>query len=165
MAGSGFRIEKVSADQWKKLSGFAHAAVFGKQKDPLAERISYAWLILENDKPAAYITVLELDSETVYWQFGGAFPWAWNSRTVTKSYDLALSAQGAISRCIATRIENNNFAMLKLALSRKFLPIGIRNYQGSVLLELVKEIDHGVPDHGSNGPGHDAASTETTGRR
>jgi hypothetical protein len=164
MAGSEFRIERISAERWKNLSGFAHEAVFGKKKDPLTERISYAWLVIQNDKPAAYITVLELDSDTVYWQFGGAFPWAWNSRTVTKSYDLALSAQEAISRCIATRIENNNFAMLKLALSRKFMPIGIRTYQGSVLLELVRgRTDDAVSSDGRNGSGLPAPEPDAAG--
>ncbi|NJM54551.1 MAG: hypothetical protein HC841_00265 [Verrucomicrobiae bacterium] len=151
-------VEKLTPEQWLALSGYAHQAVFGKQKDPFAERITYAWLVVEGDKPVSYITVLELDSDTAYWQFGGAFPWAWNSRAVTKSYDLCIQAQEKLSKRFATRIENTNTPMLKLALSRGFLPVGLRTYQGTILLELVRESNHAVSsDSAGNHGRHDAA--------
>jgi hypothetical protein len=158
------RVEKLTPEQWKKLSGYAHEAVFGKTKDPLTERISYAWLVVENDRPAGYITVLELDADTAYWQFGGMFPWAWKSRMVAKSYDLCIKAQEKLSKRFATRIENTNTPMLKLALSRGFIPVGIRTYAGSVLLELVRETKHGVSsDSRPRGAGYDGTSADTAG--
>lgn len=158
-----FRVEKISPAQWEALSKFAHESVFGKIKG-FDERITYAWLVIENDKPVSYVTVLELDGDTAYWQFGGAFQWAWNSRNVAKSYDLMIASQEKLSKRIATRIENTNTPMLKLALSRKFLPVGIRTYQGSVLLELVRErTDNGVSNHAGHRSGNEPAPAKTTG--
>jgi hypothetical protein len=159
------RVERLTPEQWQQLSGYAHEAVFGKKKDPFAERISYAWLVIEDEKPAAYITVLELDADTAYWQFGGAFPWAWNSRRVTKSYDLCIQAQEKLSKRFATRIENTNTPMLKLALSRGFVPVGIRTYQGSILLELVRESNHAVSTSGVGRDGGNDASQPSAAER
>lgn len=126
------RLEPIS---WALYSEKAHLACFSERRPPEMERISYALVAEVDGIPAAYVTVKELDSETAYFQHGGAFP---NIRGTTRS----LKAYRAIMDSIASRymragtlIENTNKAMLKFAMNEGWTIMGLRVFEGSILLE------------------------------
>jgi len=137
---TGLQIYQLDKAEWTRFSEDAHAAVFGKVKPTFMDRIDYAWLSVKDDKPVAYVTVRELDHETVYWQYGGAFPWALKSIWMARSYALALEKQRSLSKLVTTRVENTNLKMLRLALGHGFLINGVRMSHQSVLIELVKDL-------------------------
>lgn len=131
-----------------KFSEDAHKIVFGKLKPKTFDRIDYALLVIDEgtDSPIAYVTVRETDHQTVYWQFGGGL-WGQKSIKMARCYDEMLKYQGTKSKRMWTRIENENYAMLKLALSRKLKICGVFTMNGSTLVELVKEWNDGDTKH------------------
>lgn len=136
---SRVRVFKIPAEEWAAHSENAHLATFAENKPANWDRISYALLIVHNEIAQGYVTVRELDPDTVYWQFGGRFIPVRGSAMSLKLYRRLLEEQGKLSRYMTTFIENTNFPMLRLALAEGLKIIGIRNALGTVLLELVKE--------------------------
>lgn len=133
-------VKKLSPQEWEMMSENAHRAVFGEIKPKHFDRIDYVLLAVEDGKPVGYVTVRETDHETVYWQFGGAFEWARNSIVTVRAYDVFLDEQKKLgTKRIHTRIENKNYPMLKLALSREWVIMGCGVFRGTVLIDLVKE--------------------------
>lgn len=138
------RVHKISKQDWGALSENAHLLAFEKSKPVAFDRIDYALLcVAEDDKPIGYITVRELDHESVYWQFGGGFPWAQKSALVARAYDKCLDLQFTMSKRITTKIENTNYPMLRLALSRGWVICGCGHYNGTTLVDLIKEAGNG----------------------
>lgn len=134
------KIEKFSREEWAKYSADAHLAVFGKTRPAEWDRIDYALLyVCDDDLPGAYVTVRELSPKHVYWSFGGVFPWALKSIRTLRMIDALIAWQGQRSKSLITYVENDNFPMLKIFLSRKMKIVGTRCISGSVLVELVKE--------------------------
>lgn len=133
-------VKKISPEDWKFFSEFAHESVFGKKKPVEMERIDFALLcVSDKEIPMGYITCRENDSETIYWQFGGVFPG-------TKDTILSFRVMQAMVRfCkehykrITYLVENTNTAMLKFAMRMGFKIQGVRYHNGSVLLEHVLE--------------------------
>lgn len=129
-------VLKVTADSWhKNFSENAHVVAFEKHKPAAKERIDYALLAIEKreDKPVAYMTCRELDSDSVYWQFGGSFKkdtlWSWRSYSAFSDWHKDRYAN------ISTLIENDNQVMLKMAMKVGFKVIGVRMFNSNVLLE------------------------------
>lgn len=136
-------VLRISRDEWKQYSASAHRAVFKAVKPAEFDRIDYALLCIDTvkDEPTGYVTVRELDHETVYWQFGGGFPWAQKSIWIARTYDALLNKQAEFAKRMTTRIENTNLPMLKLALSKGLIVFGVRTFGGETLLELGKDFD------------------------
>jgi hypothetical protein len=134
-------VQKIAAADWMGMSQRAHLIVFGKDKPASWDRIDYAWLATFEDKPLGYVQCRELDHESVYWQFGGGFPWARNSISMVRMTESFLSHEKArgIKR-IAIRVENTNKTMLKLALSLGWLVNGVMSFQGTILVEMINEL-------------------------
>ena|SRR3990167_3544429 len=136
------RIERIENKDWgARFSEYAHEICFNKKKPSEFDRIDYALLCIDDKIPVGYMTCRELDSTTVYWQFGGAFP---NIKDTVKSYS-ALQAfvrwhQEKYKR-IVTYVENDNTVYLKMLLRIGFLITGIRTYEGTVLLEHVLKFE------------------------
>jgi len=129
-------VLKVTADSWyKNFSANAHEVAFDKRKSAAKERIDYALLAIEvrEDTPVAYMTCRELDSDSVYWQFGGSFKkgthWSWYSYKAFATWHKDRYAN------VSTLIENDNQVMLKMAMKVGFKVIGVRMFNGNVLLE------------------------------
>jgi len=123
------------------MSEDAHKIAFGKVRPARIERIDYALLAVdsETEKPMGYVTCREHDAETVYWQFGGAFPGTKGSgQTFEGCTKLMEWCEGRYKR-ITGRVENTNLPALHLALKLGFLINGVQHASGTVLLELVKE--------------------------
>ena len=133
------RIERVSPLDWNKYGmQKAYESSFGQSRDAGLERFAFALVAVDDDNdPVGFITCHELDSETVYWQIGGAFDKVKNTYSVITYYlGFITYCRGRFKR-IRTRIENTNLRMLKLALKCGFLIVGTLTFNNTTYLELV----------------------------
>lgn len=129
------RVEIFSSSEWRELSADAHLTCFGEVNDPSRERINLA-LMAVDDAPVAYMTIRELCPETIYLQYGGAFPGTQGTVKSFRGYTLMLSKLSELGyKDALTNIENSNIPMLKFAMKAGFKIIGTRNYDGSVMVE------------------------------
>lgn len=138
-------VELVDAETWKKeFSEAAHKIAFKELKPASWDRIDYALLAIDGDVAAGYVTCRELDSESVYWQYGGAMPGTRDTIKSFRAYEAFVQWHKSRYKRVATYIENTNTVMLKMAMRVGFRITGVRNYQGSILLEHLLEFQGGV---------------------
>lgn len=122
--------------QWQHHSEKAHEIVFGKRKPASRDRVDFVMVAEESGSPMVYAVCRELDSESLYWQYGGAFPPAAKSPMPWEAMRLFLDGAEAMGyRRVSFLVENDNGPMLKLAAKAGFKIVGVRNFRGSVLLE------------------------------
>lgn len=135
------RIEKIGREDWKVLSAHAHLSCFGEQKPAYFDRIDYALLAIDEkrDEPMGYVTVREIDYQTAYWQFGGAFPTIKQTLQVYTTYLAALKWMSSRYKRIYTYIENTNTTMLRIAMKAGFRIVGIRCFEMPLVLEHLIE--------------------------
>lgn len=133
------RVERFTPREWAQHSENAHKICFGKLKPSAWDRIDFALLVVNDDRPLGYVTCRETDPETLYWQFGGAFPGTKDTATTFKGYCAFVEYCRDKYKRITTLIENDNLVMLKMAMKVGFRVVGIRFAAGSVLLEHVLE--------------------------
>lgn len=133
-------VKKLEADVWvAAFSEYAHQGVFGELKPRNLDRIDYALLAIKDESPLGYMTCREMDANTVYWQYGGMFEPFRKSILCMRVYEgFRDFHMKSYKRCL-TYIENINISMLKMAWKIGFRIIGVRNYQGSILLEHLLE--------------------------
>lgn len=133
------RIVEMSAAEWEKYAPDAHRAVFAEMLPPGFDRIDFAVLAVDgNDHTVGYVTAREFDKESVYLKRGGCFdPVAKCLRPLV--YKTLLDHIDKRYLRITTLVENKNVPYLKLAMSAGFHAIGIRNFKGSIFLELLRE--------------------------
>lgn len=142
-------LKKLTPVEWAVLSEKAHQVVFDKKRPASMERIDYALLATENDLLVGYLTARELDADSVYWQFGGAFPDT-AALKVFFAYQQFLNwtkEQGY--KRITTLVENENLRYLKLAMKFGFRIIGCRFFEGEVLVELLNDFSKGIEGDGA----------------
>ncbi len=135
-------LDKVEGSTWEQYcAAHAHQAVFGERLPPEYDRIDFALMALdvETSKAVGYITVREFDAESAYLKHGGAFPPIKGTIFSYSAFRLCLSWLVERYKRITTLVENTNRTYLKMALSAGFRVIGIRNFQGLILLELFME--------------------------
>ncbi len=133
-------VEKIHSKDWAYLSEDAHLIAFQELRPVESERIDFALVAKRMpDKLMGYITCREHDSETLYWQFGGAFPGTRESSLTFKAYQKFVDFCQTRYKRVTTIIENDNVVMLKMAMRVGFRVVGIRFYEGKVLLEHVIE--------------------------
>lgn len=128
-------IERLTPNQWSELSENAYKASFGNYRPSTKDRVDFALLGVESGVPVGFITCYEHDSETIYWQFGGAFPGTLKTLKVLEYYSQAVDWCRGRYKKILTFIENTNLAMLRLAMKVGFRISGVRYYNGSILVE------------------------------
>lgn len=138
-------VIQIGATAWRAISRDVHNVVFQTDKPAEFDRIDYA-LGVEDEagQPMAYVTVREHDHESVYWQFGGAFPPAKNSPVAYRAFCKVIDWQKAHSKRIAMLVENDNTSMLRIAMKAGFRVIGVRYFKGHILLEHALELSHAV---------------------
>jgi len=133
-------VKKLLPNEWALFSENAHKICFNELKPQSFDRIDFALLGVLDGVPSGYVTCREYDHETLYWQFGGAFP---GTRTTIRSWEtyeaLTDFCRGKYKR-ITTLIENTNTVMLKFAAKMGYRIIGIRSYKDSILLEHLLEL-------------------------
>jgi hypothetical protein len=120
-------VIKVEKEQWREhFSAHAHRATFGKLRDPLQERIDYALLCVDGEVPVGYVTVRELDHETVYWPYGGVFPDWHATPKVLRIARKLFRSQGTLAPRLRFLVEHENVPMLKIALQLGARIVGVR---------------------------------------
>ena len=113
------RIEKLKPEDWRYLAEDVHKVVFEERKPMSLDRIDYALLVVD-EKPQAYVTVREIDSESAYFQYGGAFP---ETKGTAASYECWKTVLGWAQehyKRINFLVENDNKPMLRMAMSADF---------------------------------------------
>jgi len=131
-------VQRFTPEQWYAYAESAYALVFGEHRDPWCDRISYALLAHDGDNAIGYVTCRELDHESVYWQFGGALKEYRGVKAVRGLEAFLTYAEGKYKR-ITGLVENNNVQTMTIAMKKGFRVIGIRNINGKILLEMLKE--------------------------
>lgn len=135
------RVVRISPEAWAPFSERAHLICFNEAKPASLDRISFALVVEdENEMPMLYGACKEHDAESLYYQYGGAFP---GTKGTIKSFRcfeaiLAWAVDNGYRR-VSFLVENTNEPMLKLAMRSGFLITGVRYFKGNVLLEHVKE--------------------------
>jgi hypothetical protein len=134
-------VERFNQTEWRELSSEAHMACFAETRPNSVDRIDFALMTADEVGPIAYMTLREIDSETVYLQYGGSFrP---NSVSSFRSYTIMLNRLKELGyKAGLTYIENTNTAMLKFALKVGWLITGVRTYKGLVLTEQSLNIEN-----------------------
>ncbi len=135
-------VVKVSPDQWAEhCSHSAHLAVFNEIMPPEYERIDFALIAVatQTNTPVAYMTLRELDKDTVYLKHGGAFDPVRGTTMVLESYQAMLRHLDERYVRQSTLVLNSNIAYLKMALAVGFRVVGIRYFKNTVLLDLSRE--------------------------
>lgn len=126
-----------SSKEWEMLARDAHASVFNEERPSEMNRIDGALLSHVGDLPYGYITLRELDSETVYIQYGGAFEPAKTKVFTYSIYSKMIDSLLSKYKQISTLIKNENVSMLKLAMKKGFRVIGVRMFKSEVYCELI----------------------------
>lgn len=128
-------VKKFTSEQWYRYSEEAHKLVFNEQRDPWKERISFALLAHSDKEAIGFVTCRETDSESVYWQFGGAmdeFRGIAAYRGFCGFFDYCRERYKRVS----TLVENSNVGYLHMLMKMGFRAIGLRNFHGKVYLEM-----------------------------
>jgi hypothetical protein len=137
------KLEIFPSDEWKALAQNAHLACFGEIRDPAMNRIDYALMAADDGTPCAYMTCRELDSESVYMQYGGAFPGTKGTIKSLQSYAMFLRFLSEKYKRGTTLIENTNHPMMKFAMKMGLNITGVRyfkeNGETKILLEHAIE--------------------------
>lgn len=132
-------VDVLLSPEWDKYAEKAHLICFNKLNPAEKQRIDFALVSRWGDRLMGYVTCREMDADTVYWQFGGAFPGTKDTALTFKGYTALIGHCKNKYKRITTLIENTNTPMLKMAMKAGFLIVGIRNYNASILLEHVLE--------------------------
>lgn len=133
-------VKRIASEDWALLSVDAHVSVFKEGWSHDKERISYALVTVdENDQLVQYTTIKENDAESAYLHYGGTFPNYRGSIRAHKSFQAILVWLLERYKYVSFLTENTNWAMNKFAIHEKFRVIGVRNFNGQVMLEYWKE--------------------------
>lgn len=129
----------IMPSEWKdKYMKNMYLLSFYGERPKALERCDFV-LLSKNPEPVAFITCHEMDSETLYWQYGGAIDEIKKSHHVIDNYISFIQWSLERYKRINTRIENTNLAMLKIALKCGFLIVGTFNFNNKIYLELSLE--------------------------
>ncbi len=134
-------VQTIEAADWGLYCATqAHRCVFDEKLPPGYDRIDFALLVVDEEAEhiVGYVTCREFSAEDVYLKHGGAFPHAKGTVWSLRAYVACLAElkERGFKRA-TTLVENTNAVYLKMALSAGFRPIGIRNFKGDILVELL----------------------------
>jgi hypothetical protein len=135
-------VVRYTRENWQKIGDEAHLICFGEAKPKGIDRIDFALLAVKEDIPRGYVTCREFDAETVYWQFGGAFPGTISTSLSFKAYKSLIDWCRPQYKRITTLIENTNLVMLKMAGKMGFRIQGVRVFKGQILVEHLLEFEN-----------------------
>lgn len=137
------QVSVVQKDQWQDSWQMhrCYAQVFHGERSLKDERPDFALVCTEDEKLRAFVTCIELDSETLYWQHGGAFDQIKNSLKVKRALLACLAESKSLGfKRVRTMIENTNTQALKLEMHCGFLISGTYFLKGKLFVELVNEL-------------------------
>lgn len=131
------RILAIPAEEFKEVGETAHLACFGEFRPRAMERFQFALLSTSDDgrEHLGYVTCKEADAETLYWQYGGAFPGTAGTTKAFRLFKEFLRWGKGRYNYISFLVENKNTPMLKMAMKMGFLITGVRVFKEWILLE------------------------------
>lgn len=133
-------VSRIDASRWaKEFSELSHLASFGESRPGTAERADFALVGQKGNELVGYVQCLEMDSDTLYWQLGGAMPTFVGSVHVISCYRAFIEWSLERYQRITTRIQNINIRMLHMAMKMGFLIVGTWNFKNKIYMELVNE--------------------------
>jgi hypothetical protein len=133
------KVMRLNPIEWKDFSAQAHVVCFDEVRPPDLDRIDFALIAGDESGPVAYMTCRELDAESVYMQYGGAFPESRGTVKSFKGYTLMIAELAKNYVRASTLIENKNSPMLKFASKVGLIIIGMRTFKNQILLEHAVE--------------------------
>lgn len=136
-------VSVITKEAWVGSSQmqFCYAQAFYDRRDPRLERPDFTLIVEDLNGICGFVTCIEIDSETLYWQFGGALHEIKKSLKVKAAYVALIKKSKDLGfKRIQTKIENTNVSMLKLALKFGFIVVGVFISRNKVYLELNKEL-------------------------
>lgn len=131
-------IERYTAEEWSEYSSECHQLVFKEIRDRSLDRISFAYILGDDVGPIGYVTFRELDSESVYMQYGGAIE-SRRGFAAVKAFDFFMQDIWKDYKRVSTYVENENIGYLHLLMKKGFRAIGMRTFDGKIYLEMYKE--------------------------
>jgi hypothetical protein len=134
------QVRQLTPEEWYRYAEEAHKAVFKKQRNPWIDRISFAWVTYDEGGVIGYVTCKETDAESLYWQYGGSIDERRGYISV-KSFEAILGKAKDKYRRLSTLVENDNVNYLHLCMKYGFRVIGLRVFEGKILLELFLEFN------------------------
>lgn len=136
-------LEKVTLEEWNKLSNDAHITCFEEGRSPDINTYDFVLVVFNSDKICAYATILETDKETAYMQHGGAFPDTRGTTNSRRAYHMIMNYLREHYKFATTHIGNFNRPMLKFALSEDFLITGMHQHMRDIYLHMYQEFKKG----------------------
>jgi len=137
------QIKVLSPEEWYRYAEEAHKLVFNHHRDPWIDRINFAWVTYDEVGAIGFVTCREFDCHTLYWQHGGALQERRGVAAI-KSFEAILNKARDKYRRVTTLVENDNVNYLHLIMKYGFRVIGLRVFEGKILLELTMEFKSAV---------------------
>lgn len=131
-----YEARLITPKEWDEIAIQAHTTVFGEERDNSLNRHTYVVGVFVDRVLGGYFTCIEMDSETIYIQYGGVFPNFEKTLHVLPGYKAMLTVLKERYLRAWTRIENTNLSMLKMALHFGFLVVGTYTFKNKLFLEL-----------------------------
>jgi hypothetical protein len=132
------KVIKCSPEEWKNFSQDAHKAVFDEVRHNDLDRIDYAIIAHNYERPIGFTTCRETDSESLYWQYGGCFECDRGYMAV-KAFEALFNFSKENYKRISTLVKNDNVNYLHMLMKFGFRAIGLRNFKGDIFLEMFWE--------------------------
>jgi hypothetical protein len=134
-----YSVKRFTPEEWAPLAQDAHKALFGLERPQ--ELNSHHFILggFGDGELGGYITCLEMDTKSVYIQYGGIFPNFSKSIHAFPAYLQLIGWLRAKYSRAMTKIENTNFPMLKMALQAGFVVMGTEFFEGKLFLNLTNE--------------------------
>jgi len=127
----------ISPEEWVKYAEDSHAAVFKEFRPSSIDRISYALAATDESGVIGYVTCRETDSESLYWQHGGAVDTRYGVAAY-RGFEAFLDNAKPYKR-VTTLVRNDNIKYLHLLMKFGFRVIGLRCVKNEIFLELTIE--------------------------
>lgn len=129
----------IEAQEWiENFSIYAHRLGFNEERDKSRERISGAYLIVE-DEPLGYATYIEMADFWAYVQFGAAFPSVRNSLVAFVGMKMIMDELKKKYSLLTLSVKNNNISALKSFFKLGFLVVGFKSIYDDKYVELSWE--------------------------
>lgn len=137
-----FHVKRIGSYLWKEMMAKdAHELVFGETRSLDLDKCTHAYLCIDSkDEIAGYVTTIDMDSETLYWQHGGAMPEKRGTVLTISGMSKVLNACKEFGyKRVWFRVKNDNLPMLKLGLALGFKVIGTRFFENEIFVEMQNE--------------------------
>ncbi len=136
------RVVRLNKEEWAEISENAFSVAFNESRPKEQDRIDFAIVVETKElKPLGYATCREHDEATLYVQYGGTFHGARGTSLSYSAYLAGIDYCKTRYKRLVTKIENTNQVMLKFAMRAGFIIVGVNNYNGHTLLELMLEFN------------------------